>query len=87
MTDAESGCLKDAGEVSAIGFKAVHGGAVSGVERVTPAVLDAMDVLGGAALCRGPRNPLMMALEGSSIQITVEGANILTRSLIILVLL
>jgi acyl-CoA dehydrogenase len=46
-------------------------------------VLQAMDVLGGAALCRGPRNPLLMALEGSSIQITVEGANILTRTLII----
>ena len=47
------------------------------------AVMDAMDVLGGAALCRGPKNPLLMALEGSAIQITVEGANILTRTLII----
>ena len=46
-------------------------------------VMQAMDVLGGAALCRGPKNPLLMALEGSSIQITVEGANILTRTLII----
>lgn len=46
-------------------------------------VLDAMDVMGGAALCRGPRNPLLMALEGSAIQITVEGANILTRTLIV----
>ena len=46
-------------------------------------VMDAMDVMGGAALCRGPKNPLLMALEGSSIQITVEGANILTRTLII----
>lgn len=46
-------------------------------------VMNAMDVLGGAALCRGPRNPLLMALEGSAIQITVEGANILTRTLII----
>jgi len=46
-------------------------------------VMDAMDVLGGAALCRGPRNPLLMAMEGASIQITVEGANILTRTLII----
>ncbi len=46
-------------------------------------VMNAMDVLGGAALCRGPKNPILMALEGSSIQITVEGANILTRTLII----
>jgi acyl-CoA dehydrogenase len=46
-------------------------------------VMDSMDVMGGAALCRGPRNPLLMALEGSAIQITVEGANILTRTLII----
>jgi len=52
-------------------------------EMVRRSVLDAMDVLGGAALCRGPRNPLLMALEGSAIQITVEGANILTRTLII----
>ncbi len=52
-------------------------------EMARRSALDAMDVLGGAALCRGPKNPLLMALEGSSIQITVEGANILTRTLII----
>jgi acyl-CoA dehydrogenase len=52
-------------------------------EMTRRAVIDAMDVLGGAALCRGPGNPLLMALEGSAIQITVEGANILTRTLII----
>ncbi len=52
-------------------------------EMTRRAVLDAMDVLGGAALCRGPKNPLLMSLEGSAIQITVEGANILTRTLII----
>lgn len=52
-------------------------------EMTRRAVMDAMDVLGGAALCRGPKNPLLMALEGSSIQITVEGANVLTRTLII----
>jgi acyl-CoA dehydrogenase len=52
-------------------------------EMTRRAVMDAMDVMGGAALCRGPKNPLLMALEGSAIQITVEGANILTRTLII----
>jgi acyl-CoA dehydrogenase len=46
-------------------------------------VLDGMDVLGGAALCRGPRNVLADAYTGASIGITVEGANILTRTLII----
>ncbi|MEO5760730.1 MAG: acyl-CoA dehydrogenase, partial [Vicinamibacteria bacterium] len=52
-------------------------------EMTRRSVMHAMDVLGGAALCRGPQNPLLMALEGSAIQITVEGANILTRTLII----
>ncbi|MEO8358440.1 MAG: acyl-CoA dehydrogenase [Vicinamibacteria bacterium] len=52
-------------------------------EMTRKSVMHAMDVLGGAALCRGPQNPLLMALEGSAIQITVEGANILTRTLII----
>src|SRR5688572_16943826 len=42
LTDPAMGCLKDASEVSAIGFKAVHGGRVSGVQRVTPEVLAAM---------------------------------------------
>src|SRR5207253_10334194 len=39
LTDRESGCLASATEVAAIGFKAVHGGRPSGVERVTPGVL------------------------------------------------
>ncbi|WP_419905796.1 acyl-CoA dehydrogenase [Kiloniella sp.] len=45
--------------------------------------LDAMDVLGGAAICRGPKNLLSRAYDGLPIAITVEGANILTRSMII----
>src|SRR5512134_3227731 len=36
LTDPGSGCLTDASEVAAIGFKAVHGGGISGVQRVTP---------------------------------------------------
>ena len=43
LTDSEIGCLKSADEVSAIGFKAVHGGRISGVQRVTPDVLAAME--------------------------------------------
>src|SRR4051794_26062852 len=43
LTDPANGCLKDAREVAAIGFKAVHGGSVSGVQRVTAKVLAAME--------------------------------------------
>jgi acyl-CoA dehydrogenase len=46
-------------------------------------VLDGMDVLGGAGLCRGPRNLLADGYMGAAIGITVEGANILTRTLIL----
>lgn len=44
---------------------------------------DAMDVQGGSAICMGPRNFLAHVYEAVPISITVEGANILTRSLII----
>jgi acyl-CoA dehydrogenase len=44
---------------------------------------DAMDVQGGAAICLGPRNLLARIYQSTPIGITVEGANILTRSLII----
>ncbi|MBL8752714.1 MAG: acyl-CoA dehydrogenase [Planctomycetes bacterium] len=46
-------------------------------------VNDGMDVLGGAAISRGPRNLLAAAYTGTPICITVEGANILTRTLMI----
>jgi acyl-CoA dehydrogenase len=46
-------------------------------------VQDGMDVLGGAALSRGPRNLMAQAYIGAPIGITVEGANILTRTLIL----
>ena len=46
-------------------------------------VSDGMDVLGGAAICRGPRNLLAQAYAAAPIGITVEGANILTRTLIV----
>jgi acyl-CoA dehydrogenase len=44
---------------------------------------DAMDVHGGKALMMGPRNYLGRGYMAAPIAITVEGANILTRSLII----
>ena len=47
------------------------------------AVNDGMDVLGGNAISRGPRNPLAHAYIGLPVSITVEGANILTRTLMV----
>lgn len=42
-----------------------------------------MDVVGGAGISRGPRNLLANGYIASPIAITVEGANILTRTMII----
>ena len=44
---------------------------------------DAMDVQAGAAICRGRRNILGRGYVAMPISITVEGANILTRSMIV----
>jgi acyl-CoA dehydrogenase len=46
-------------------------------------VTDAMDIRAGAAIQRGPRNLLARSWEAVPIGITVEGANILTRSMIV----
>ena len=46
-------------------------------------VIDAMDILGGKGIMLGPNNLLGRAYEQVPIGITVEGANILTRSLIV----
>jgi len=46
-------------------------------------VNDAMDVHGGRAICMGPNNYLARSYQQIPIAITVEGANILTRTLII----
>jgi acetate kinase len=43
LTDPSSGCLKDTGEIAAIGFKAVHAGDVSGSPVVDDNVLAAME--------------------------------------------
>ncbi len=52
-------------------------------EGMRAAMMDAMDILAGAGVCRGPRNLLAEGYASAPIAITVEGANILTRSLII----
>ena len=54
LTDREHGCLRDASEVSAIGFKAVHAGATSGVQRVTPELLAAMKRMNRVAPAHNP---------------------------------
>jgi acetate kinase len=54
LTDPAGGCLKNAAEVSAIGFKAVHAGAISGVQRVTPELLAAMEDMSEVAPAHNP---------------------------------
>jgi len=44
---------------------------------------DAMDIHGGKGICLGPNNYLGRGFQSTPIGITVEGANILTRNLII----
>ena len=52
-------------------------------ERMRQVVNDAMDIHGGHGICLGPNNFLGRAYQGIPISITVEGANILTRSMIV----
>jgi acyl-CoA dehydrogenase len=52
-------------------------------ERMRQAVIDAMDVHGGKGICMGPNNYLARGYQGAPVAITVEGANILTRNMII----
>lgn len=51
-------------------------------ERMRDAVNAAMDIHGGKAICDGPSNYLQSAYQMVPVGITVEGANILTRTLI-----
>jgi acyl-CoA dehydrogenase len=46
-------------------------------------ITDAMDVHGGKGIIMGPRNYLGRSWQGAPIWITVEGANILTRTMMI----
>ena len=61
LTDSEHGVLKDASEVAAIGFKAVHGGRLSGVFVVNDDVLDAMAEMNAAAPAHNP--PYIAAMK------------------------
>ncbi len=70
----------DAGEQPSVISAIVKCYATEGMRTV---INDAMDVVGGAGICRGPRNILASGYHAVPIGITVEGANILTRSMII----
>jgi acyl-CoA dehydrogenase len=52
-------------------------------ESAREVVRDGMDIHGGKAVILGPRNYLGRGWQGAPVAITVEGANILTRSMII----
>lgn len=52
-------------------------------EMMRQSLTDAMDVHGGRGIMVGPRNYLSSAYQSVPVAITVEGANILTRSLMI----
>jgi acyl-CoA dehydrogenase len=52
-------------------------------ERGRWCVNDAMDIVGGKGICLGPNNWIGRGYQIAPVAITVEGANILTRSLII----
>ncbi|MDX1728473.1 MAG: acyl-CoA dehydrogenase, partial [Pseudoalteromonas tetraodonis] len=52
-------------------------------EKMRACINDAMDVHGGKGICMGPNNYLARGYQGAPVAITVEGANILTRSMII----
>ncbi len=51
--------------------------------RSQQSIIDAMDIAGGKGICMEPRNFLARGYQGAPIAVTVEGANILTRSMII----
>jgi acetate kinase len=61
LTDPQHGVLQDASQVSAIGFKAVHGGRLSGVYQVDDDVLEAMGEMNAAAPAHNP--PYIAAMK------------------------
>jgi acetate kinase len=61
LTDPTHGCIKSSDEISAIGFKAVHGGRLSGVQRIDEHVLAAMDEMNSVAPAHNP--PYMAAMK------------------------
>ncbi|HSE13615.1 MAG TPA: acyl-CoA dehydrogenase, partial [Rudaea sp.] len=70
----------DAGEKPAVLSAIAKAYLTEGMREV---VIDAMDIRAGAAIQKGPRNSLARMWDAVPIGITVEGANILTRSMIV----
>jgi acyl-CoA dehydrogenase len=70
----------DAGEKPAVLSAIAKAYLTDGMREI---VIDAMDIRAGSAIQKGPRNSLARAWDAVPIGITVEGANILTRSMII----
>ncbi|WP_435017246.1 acetate/propionate family kinase [Tundrisphaera sp. TA3] len=64
LVDPSAGVLADTSEVAAIGFKAVLAKDVSGVQLVTPAVLDAMDAFADVAPAHNPPYTAAMRMLG-----------------------
>ena len=52
-------------------------------ERGKSVIINSMDIHAGSGICKGPNNFVSKFYEAGPVGITVEGANILTRSLII----
>jgi len=70
----------DQGEKPAVLSAILKANMTEGYRRI---MNDAMDVHGGKSVIMGPRNYLGIAYQSIPVAITVEGANILTRSMII----
>ena len=70
----------DEGEKPAVLSAILKANLTEGSRRV---INDAMDIHGGKAVVLGPKNYLGTAYQSAPVAITVEGANILTRSMII----
>jgi len=70
----------DAGEQPAVASAIVKYQLTEHMRRI---VNDAMDIQGGSGICLGPQNLFGRVYQAIPISITVEGANILTRTLII----
>lgn len=69
-----------------LGYKPAIAGAISKyhvTELARRASIDSMDIHGGKGICTGPNNYIASSYQAMPIAITVEGANILTRCLII----
>jgi acetate kinase len=54
LADPKRACLRDPGELAAIGFKAVHAQGMTGVQRVDDNVLSAMEAYGDVAPAHNP---------------------------------